>query len=259
MTLILEGVGVMLGGRRVVSEVSLEARRGELVVIVGPNGAGKTTLIKAIACLLPSAGRLDWDGRPLAALSAAARAKTIAYLPQGHVAHWPVTARDVVTMGRSPFASSLARLSRADEAAVDAAIQAVQGEALADRPITELSGGERARMMLARALAVEAPLLLADEPATSLDPAHQLAVMDILSAQAGTGRLIIAVSHDLMLAARYADRVAVMSGGRLAAFGAPDETLTAELLRRIFQVESVPLRAGDREIEIPWQPLGGRQ
>lgn len=252
MSLAAENLSVSLGRREVLSGVSFEAQRGELLIVVGPNGAGKTSLLKAMAGLAPSAGRLDWDGTPLAALSASARAKTLAYLPQGHVAHWPLAARDVVAIGRAPFASSLARLSTSDREAVDRAIAAVGAAPFADRPVTELSGGERARIMLARALAVGAPLLLADEPVASLDPAHQLGVMGLLAAQAREGRLVIAVSHDLLLAARYADRILVLTGGRAVAFGGPRETLTAALLKEVFQVESVRLDAPGVSLDIPW-------
>ena len=252
MSLLAENLSVSLGRREVLSGVSFEARRGELLIVVGPNGAGKTSLLKAMAGLAPSAGRLDWDGAPLAALSASARAKTLAYLPQGHVAHWPLAARDVVAIGRAPFASSLARLTASDREAVDRAIAAVGATPFADRPVTELSGGERARIMLARALAVGAPLLLADEPVASLDPAHQLGVMGLLAAQAREGRLVIAVSHDLLLAARYADRILVLAGGRVVAFGGPRETLTAALLKEVFQVESVRLDAPGVSLDIPW-------
>jgi iron complex transport system ATP-binding protein len=258
MTLIAEDVSVTLGRREVLGNLSFQARRGELLIVVGPNGAGKTTLLKAIACLVAHRGRLDWDGVAVGKLSAAARARTMAYLPQGHVAHWPLKARDVVTMGRAPFASSFSRLSRADRDAVDAAIESVGAAAFAARPITELSGGERARIMLARALSVGAPLLLADEPVASLDPAHQLAVMAILAAQATAGRLILAVSHDLMLAARFADRILVLSGGKAAAIGAPAQTLTAAILRDIFEVEPLRLSAAGVSLEIPWQPAGAK-
>lgn len=255
MSLIAQDLSVTMRGRAVLRGVSFEARRGALMIVVGPNGAGKTTLLKAVACLVPFTGRLDWDGAALSAMSAGARAGQIAYLPQGHVAHWPITARDVVTIGRAPFASSLTRLSGADNDAIDAALTAVDAMRFAGRPITELSGGERARVMLARALAVGAPLLLADEPVASLDPAHQLAVMDILSAQARQGRLVIAVSHDLILAARYADRVLVLQGGEVAAAGAPDETLTATLLRDVFAVESLQLAAPGHALQIPWKAV----
>ncbi len=259
MTLSIENLRVTLRGREVLRDVGLEAGRGELLVVVGPNGAGKTTLLKAIACLLAAEGRLAWDGLSLPALSAAERARTIAYLPQGHVAHWPIRARDVVTIGRVPLASSLARLSRADEDAIEAALDAVDAAAFADRPVTELSGGERARIMLARALAVGAPLLLADEPVAALDPAHQLAVMGILSAQARAGRLVIAVSHDLLLAARYATRIVVIAEGRVAAAGSPAETLTVQTLKDVFDVEAVQVRAEGLELEIPWRPAATGQ
>ncbi len=258
MTLRAHQLSVTIGGRMVLRDITLEARRGELLAIVGPNGAGKTTFLKAVACLFPFTGRVEWDGKDVAAMRAAARAKQMAYLPQGHVAYWPITARDVVTIGRAPFASSLTRLSPADQAAIDEALHSVDAMAFAHRPITALSGGERARVMLARALAVGAPMLLADEPVASLDPAHQLGVMDILSAQAKAGRLVIAISHDLILAARYADRVLVLNDGALAAIGAPGEVLTPALLRDVFGVETVRLSAGGSTFEVPWSATGSR-
>ena len=252
MSLIAKNLAVTLGGRAVLSDLSLEAGRGAFLIVVGPNGAGKTSLLKAIAGLAPSSGQLDWDGQPLGSMSAAARAKILAFLPQGHVAHWPLIARDVVAIGRAPFASSLAKLSSSDSAAVDAAIAAVGAASFASRPVTELSGGERARIMLARALAVGAPMLLADEPVASLDPAHQLAVMDLLAAESKRDRLVIAVSHDLLLAARYADLVLVLAGGKPVAFGPPAETLTAKLLREVFEVETIRVDAPGLSVDIPW-------
>ena len=256
MTLTTRQLTVTMGGRIVLRDITLEAQRGELLAIVGPNGAGKTTFLKAVACLFPFSGAIEWDGNDVAAMRAAARAKQMAYLPQGHVAHWPITARDVVTIGRAPFASSLTRLSQADQAAIDEALQAVDAMGFAERPVTALSGGERARVMLARALAVGAPLLLADEPVASLDPAHQLGVMDILSAQAKAGRLVIAVSHDLILAARYATRVLVLNAGAAAAIGASREVLTPSLLRDVFKVETVRLNADGNAFEVPWSATG---
>lgn len=255
MALTAEGLNVRRGENLVLRNIAFEAQPGAFIVIVGPNGAGKTTLVKAIAGLVLSTGRLEWDSRPMAAMSIAERAKILAYLPQGHVAHWPVTARDVVTIGRAPFASSLARLSVEDERAIDAAMDAVGATQFAQRSIMELSGGERARVMLARALAVGAPLMLADEPVTSLDPAHQLGVMSILSGLARQSKLVIAVSHDLLLARRFADRVIVLNDGAMVANGPPEQTLTAQLMRDIFRVESRAFQDADISMNIPWAAI----
>ena len=252
MSLVAHDVSVRLRDREVVREISFTAGRGAFIVIVGPNGAGKTTLLKAIAGLVPHSGALSWDGHVLSALTAAQRAKILAYLPQGHVAHWPITARDVVAIGRAPFASSLARLSQADQQAIDEALALVEATAFAARPITELSGGERARVMLARALAVGAQLLLADEPVAALDPAHQLAVMAILQERARVGGLVIAVSHDLVLAARFADRILVLSEGRVASFAPPSEALNPDILRSVFSIEALAMRAGETTVSLPW-------
>ncbi len=257
MTLSVKALSVTLGGRCALREASFEAYRGEFLVVVGPNGAGKTTLLKAIAGLVNHAGGLDWDEKSISMMRLRERAKLLAYLPQGHVCAWPLKARDVVSIGRAPFASSLARLSREDDEAVESALRSVDASEFADRPITELSGGERARIMLARALAADTPVLLADEPVAALDPAHQLAVMSILSAQARTGRLVIGVSHDLLLAARYADRVLVVAENGIAGLGTPAATLTPDLLRQVFEIESLRLSADGKEIEIPWSPAPG--
>ena len=257
MTLTVENLSVAIGGRAVLGGVSFAAERGELIVIAGPNGAGKTTLLRAIASLIPFSGSILWEGASLAAMPPQHRAHCLAYLPQGHVAHWPIPARDVVAIGRAPFASSLARLSDADYAAIDAALAAVEATAFADRPVTELSGGERARVMLARALAVGAPVLLADEPVAALDPAHQLSVMAILVERAKAGDLVIAVGHDLALAARFASRVLVLDAGRVAAFGPPAGALTPDVLRRVFNVEALTVEAGGVRIPLPWTIADG--
>ena len=255
MTLAAENLRVAIRGREVLRNLTFEASRGEFLIVAGPNGAGKTTLLKAIAGLVEFSGELRWDGRSIAELSPREKARIMAYLPQGHVAAWPIRARDVVALGRAPFASSLNRLSRSEEEAVDGALAAVEASAFADRPITELSGGERARVMLARALAADAPLLLADEPVASLDPAHQLSVMGILSNEAKGGRLVIGVSHDLMLAARFADRMMVLSDNEIAGIGAPEHILTPRLIRQVFHVEPKRLNTEDTVLNIPWEPL----
>ena len=222
-----QGLGVTLAGRVVLNDVSLSLSAGHLVALVGPNGAGKTTLLRALAGLIPSDGEIQIGGEALSSLSLRERAKRFGYLPQGHVVHWPLPARDIVALGRYPHgATDPARLSPRDAEAVLRAMQAVDVMEFSERRVTELSGGERSRVALARVLAVEAPVILADEPTASLDPRHQIDVMKNLRATADSGVLVIVVTHDLGLAARFADHVLVLREGRLVSQGAPAEALS---------------------------------
>ena len=249
-----EGLAVSLGGRTVIEAISVAFRPGELLAVIGPNGAGKTTLLKALAGLLPpAAGVITLDGTLLGQVKARLRARRIAYLPQGHVFHWPMAVADIVALGRLPHVAGLADLGRADREAVDRAMEATGITEFAERPVTTLSGGERARVALARVLAVEADIVLADEPVASLDPRYQLTVLGILRDLAGAGRTVVAVLHDLGLAARQADRMIVLSDGRLVADGAPDRVLDAALLRQVFGVEAYRAETGSGVVIVPWQ------
>ena len=248
-------VAVRLGRRRVLDGVAIALDRGEIVALVGPNGAGKTTLLRALAGLVDAAGSIAVAGRPLARMAPRERARLVAYLPQGHVFHWPLAAAEIVALGRQPHADPFARRTEADRAAVARALAATGTTAFAERPVTTLSGGERARVALARALATEAPILLADEPTASLDPRHQLLIMEQLREAARAGGAVLAATHDLALAARFADRVAVMQAGRLVANAPPAEALSAERMAAVFGVETVFVEAGGARVPIVHRPL----
>ncbi|WP_085810051.1 ABC transporter ATP-binding protein [Sphingomonas sp. TZW2008] len=239
VTVTLDGVGVRLAGRQVVEDVSFTADGAAFVGVLGPNGAGKSSLIRALLGLLPASGRIAIDGQPVANIAAATRGRRLAYLPQGQALHWPISIARLVALGRLPHLAPFSRLGDDDRAAIARAMDVAEVTSLAHRVATELSGGERARVMLARALAVEAPVLIADEPLASLDPAHQLHGMEILQAQVRAGVLVIAVLHDLGFAARFCDRVLVMKAGRLVADGAPGAVLTPPLLADVYGISAL--------------------
>lgn len=246
-------LSVTLSGRQVLHDVSLSLHRQHLVALVGPNGAGKTTLLRALAGLQPSTGTIHVAGDVLASLPLRERAKRFGYLPQGHVVHWPLDVKDVVALGRYPHgATDPARLTSMDKAAVERAMQATDIVAFAGRRVTELSGGERSRVALARVLAVEAPIVLADEPTASLDPRYQIDVMKNLRHVADSGVLVIVVTHDLGLAARFADTVLVMSDGRLAAQGAPQQALSDDIVASVFRISTYRAEHRNETIILPW-------
>ena len=250
------GVGVTLSGRVVLKDVSLALSAGHLVALVGPNGAGKTTLLRSLAGLIPSEGEIEIGGEALAALPLRERAKRFGYLPQGHVVHWPLPARDVVALGRYPHgATDPARLSPKDSEAVLRAMRATDVVEFSDRRVTELSGGERSRVALARVLAVEAPVILADEPTASLDPRYQLDVMKTLRAAADQGVLVIVVTHDLGLAARFADTVLVLSEGRLVAQGAPAAALSERVMADVFRISAYRAEFERAAVIVPWAEI----
>jgi iron complex transport system ATP-binding protein len=237
MSLATEDLDVRLGGRAVLSDVTLSLERGTFIGLVGPNGAGKTTLLRALAGLvLPAKGRVVLDGMPLADIARDARARRIAVLFQGADAGWPMRVRDLVALGRLPHRRAFGGLDAADHAAIARAMTRTDTAQFAERTAPTLSSGERMRVLLARALAVEAEWLLADEPITALDPAHQLDAMTLLRKVASASTGVIAVLHDLSLAARFCDRIVVLDGGRRVADGRPETTLTDRRLAAVFGI-----------------------
>ncbi|MBX3490282.1 ABC transporter ATP-binding protein [Parvibaculum sp.] len=246
MHLSLAHIHASLGGTRVIRDVSLEARDSAFIGLIGPNGAGKTTLVRAIAALIPHEGTIELDGQVVAAMEPRARARAIAYLAQGAGSHWPLEVSRLVALGRLPHLAPFRAPAPEDEAAIARAMDLADVGNFRGRDVLTLSGGERARVLLARALAVEAPLLLVDEPVASLDPYHQLGIMEVLRTYASAGRTVIAVLHDLSLAARYCDRLVLLDEGVVKADGRPEDVLTPENLKAVYRIRAIIGGEGER-------------
>ena len=254
--LAISELSVRLGPREVLHGIDLAPAPGRLTVAVGPNGAGKTTLLRAMAGLIrPSRGEVRVAGESIDRIGRARRARSLAYLPQGGGIAWPLPVETVVALGRLPHGERAEALSEAGRRAVAEAIAAVGLEGFEARPATELSGGERARVLLARAFAVEAPILLADEPVAALDPRHQLLVLEVLRARAAGGTTVVAIMHDLGLAAHFADEIVLIDAGRVIAAGPPADVLTEARLRQVFGIDAFVSRDGDALLITPRRAL----
>lgn len=238
MLLRTERLTVERGNRIVVDGVDLEVASGEFVGLIGPNGAGKTTFLKASIGLLAASGRVFLQGRPLETLSAAERACRVAFMPQEHEIAWPVTVRHVVALGRQPWRERGLAGDYAGGQIIAEAMARMGVQGFAGRSADTLSGGERVRVLIARALAQTTPLLMADEPVAGLDPAHQIGLMEVFSSLRREGRSVVVSLHDLGLAARWCSRLIMLDGGRVVADGPPATVLTAENLRRVYGIEA---------------------
>jgi iron complex transport system ATP-binding protein len=232
-------VSVGLGGAKVVSDATFGVTNGELVAVLGANGAGKSSLIKAgLGLLACDSGAVLLDGQNPAKLPTGVRARQVAYLPQSRPLAWPLSVRDVVALGRFAFGAAPGRLGKADADAVEAAIGACNIVHLADRATDTLSGGELARVHVARALAAQAPLLVADEPTAALDPAQALGVTQVVADFCAKGGAALVILHDISLAARFASRIIVMSQGAILVDAPPTQALTPDILRRAFGIDA---------------------
>jgi len=237
----LESVGVRRAGRAILAEVSLAVATGEVLGLVGPNGAGKSTLLRAALGLQKVAsGAVRLGGRPLAALSPVERAALAGYLPQERRVAWNMPARDIAALGAANLGDQPAR------AVAEACLAELEVGDLAGRGVLDMSGGERARVLLARLLTTRAALLVADEPAAGLDPEAQLLILERLRQRAGQGAAVVVTSHDLALAARFCDRLAVLDRGRIRVVAEPHAALSPDILAEVFALDGAltPSAAG---------------
>jgi iron complex transport system ATP-binding protein len=233
----VEGASFRYGARPALDAVSFAARSGEFVGLLGPNGAGKSTLVRLVAGLAaPERGTVRLAGLDPARAPRRAVARVCALVPQEPRIAWPFTVREAVMMGRAPRQGLLALPTRLDHGAVEGALEACDLVHLADRRLDALSGGERRRVFFARALAQEPRVLLLDEPTAFLDLGHQIAVMRMAQVAARGGLCVVAVLHDLNLAAAACDRLVVLSSARVVAEGPPADVLTAERVRDVWDV-----------------------
>lgn len=250
-----KGISVRLGAITALDGVDFHAATDEMVGLIGPNGSGKTTLVRVLANLLrPDRGDVRYAGEDRAAIVANELARNIAYLAQGGDVHWPMRVEALVALGRLPHRKQFRKLSANDRSAIERALDAADVSALRDRTMNQLSGGERMRVLLARALAVEGKILLADEPVAALDPLHQLHVMDLLRRKVAGGGGVVVVLHDLSLAARYCDRLVLLSDGKVLAAGKPDAVLTDENIAAAFGVEVMRGERDGVSFVLPWAP-----
>ncbi|MDE4175316.1 ABC transporter ATP-binding protein [Phaeobacter sp. PT47_59] len=224
-------MSVTLRQREVFKGLSFDVEPGEVIGLIGANGAGKTTLMRACLGLLPHTGRST-----LAELGAGARARAVAWMPQAREIAWPISVERLVALGRLPHLAMGQKMPPQDQAHVDAAIARLDLDAFRERAASRLSGGEQARALIARALAQDTPLLMADEPIAGLDPAHQIATMKVFGDLAAEGRSVMVSLHDLGLAARHCSRVMLLAKGRLLADGAPRDVLTPPLMAEAFGI-----------------------
>lgn len=261
MAMTVRRLDLYYGRRQILREVELSVAAGEFLVIIGPNGTGKTSLLKAMAGLLPAAGEIAILGRPLAAYRRRALARELAVVPQLTPVDFPFTVAETVLLGRSPHLALLELEGAEDHRLARQAMEFTEVAHLADRRLDELSGGERQRVTIARAICQGPRLILLDEPTASLDPAHQVRIMDLLEKlRREQGMTVIMVSHDLNLAAMYGGRLALMSDGRISAIGCPAEVLTVERLETCYgcRMEVVrPEPGGQLRVHpLPGGPVG---
>jgi iron complex transport system ATP-binding protein len=248
----LQSVGVALDGRAIIKNVTLDVYPGEVLALVGPNGAGKSTLLSLMSGdLSPTSGQARLNGKDVARCRPEEAARLRSVLMQSNTVSFPFTVWEIVEMGRAPWART-PQLAE-DTEAIQEALQAVDVQGLSERRFNQLSGGERARVSLARVLAQRTPVVLLDEPTAALDLRHEEDVMATIRGLANAGKAVVVVVHDLSHAAGYADRVAMIVGGELEAVGRPEDVIVADRVSRVYGVDVDIERVGQppRPVIVP--------
>ena len=260
----VDGVTVQFGDVTALAEVSLTVEPGRFIGLVGPNGSGKTTLLRTISGVLsPDTGSIRVAGYGVGSTSQRAISRKVAVVPQDTSLTFDFSVRELVAMGRTPYVSRLGRADRADRDAVEAALARTAVADLADRSVTAVSGGERQRVLLARTLAQDTPIMLLDEPTASLDINHQLRTLDLVRELAAGGKTVVAAIHDLNLAAHYCDELVLLGSGRRIETGSPETVLTEANLESVFGTNAVvtrhPVTGSTLVMALPDRPSGNRR
>lgn len=248
----ITNINLKFGDTTVLDNLSASFQQGQIIGLIGPNGAGKSTLLRILANLQKTdSGTVSIAGQSINKLSPAGYAKKVTYLPQTGVCHWPLTVERLVALGRYPHQTNK-QFSDADRLAVARAIEETDISHLIGRTVPTLSGGERARVMLARALATESDVLLADEPIVALDPRHQIEVMSLLQTLASKGKTVIVVLHELHLAMRYCEQLILLDKGKKVSEGSPVSVLTEKNLREVYGVDALFGEHQGAKWILPW-------
>jgi iron complex transport system ATP-binding protein len=248
-------ISLHIDGNAILQDIELELRPGELLGVIGPNGAGKSTLLRILCGLQHgSSGSIMLGDTSLASIPPRQRAQKMAYLAQEGVVHWPLTVERLVELGRHPHLEGWQRCGEEDRRVVEKSMREADILELRERTFDTLSGGERTRVLLARALAVEPTILLADEPVAALDPAHQLDLMALLRNHCEQGGAAIIVLHDLSLAAHFCHRLQLLHHGKSVANGSPEVVLSAENLERVYKIRAPQgFSSSSTPIPVPWE------
>ena len=255
MSLRAQQVALSIDDTPVLDELDCSVQPAQVLGVIGPNGAGKSTLLRVLAGLVePDSGSVWVDEENIAGLPGRARARRIAYLPQQGEIYWPISVANVVALGRYPHEEASSGGVSAMAARIDEVMERAGVAQFAHRPMHALSSGERARVLFARALAVQGDYLLADEPVAALDPRAQLEILQLMRAEAATGRGVAVVLHDLSLALRFCDRLLMLQQGRVFADGPPADVMTPDALREVYGIEALLGSQDEQPYVLPWRP-----